>query len=834
MTRHPRSPPLACLNQCGRKARHLMTLWIAGAKRLQINWMTWPIRCAAMLCLSVAVPAAAADPAPFELPGPSLRIMVSRGTQSLPITQLPSLADGDKLTVEPLLPADQGVRFILVGAFLRGATNPPPKNWVHFAETWAKKAKDRNLDLVVPPGARQMVMFLVPDTGGAEGTLVDAVRGKPGEFVRATQDLNQASLDRSRLDAFISAIKAQENSHPEYLRTLAPVLARSLSIKLNEDCLSKVIEMQAACLLENRESLVLADVHTSSMAETLTGAPTDLALQLSATREAGYGFYSPYIAVVRDVARIFGAFSNPDFGYLPTLNVRKGDDMALLLNSAPSFTKPKSVMVIAMPAIEADSPPRLRKGEGGAICLAQRGAVLPVEGAPLIYSTDYARDMTLTVKSASGEMLDLSVTARADRGGYVVPGDAAWPASFRGAMQGHLHGRWGFDRFEGPDFEVQMPDGQGWQLAGDPPTLVVGRENELLLKGGAPACVESVTLRQNDGAARSLSWKAQGREGVAVTLPLSNDRPGPIRIEVKYQGVADPSVLSLRSYAEASRLDGLLLHAGDRTATLSGQRLDQVDRVELAGLTWRPDGLSRDGKVDRLQLVAEGEGGLPAAGAQATAKVRLRDGRAMKLDLAIAPARLQIRLLGKTVTQGSVPANEKALGIEGDGLLPDNGTLVFSVQMAGDGRLSAGDAIEVSGSDPDAVVTLSVGKGLRLESPQIAVATLDPKAAASLLFGPLRVRLRRGEEASDWQPLVTLARLPHIDAVACGAGEGCSIRGRDLFLIEAIGTTSSLDQATKVAHGYTGSTLTTAVPKDAVLYVQLRDAPDRVLRLPIG
>ena len=234
---------------------------------------------AALLALSLAGPLVAADPAPFELTGPSLRILVTRGDQTLPIAQVPSLSEGDKLSVQADLPQDQGARFILVSAFLRGATNPPPKDWIHFAETWKKKAKDRELTLTVPEGARQMVLFLVPDTGGAEGTLSDAVRGKPGEFVRATQDLNQASLDRSRLDSFMGAIQAQENTHPEYLRTLAPVLARSLSMKLNEDCLSKVIEMQAACLLDNRDTLVLADVHSSSMAETLTGAPTDLALQ---------------------------------------------------------------------------------------------------------------------------------------------------------------------------------------------------------------------------------------------------------------------------------------------------------------------------------------------------------------------------------------------------------------------------------------------------------------------------------------------------------------------------------------------------------------------------
>ena len=789
---------------------------------------------AAVLAMAASMPLAAADPAPFELSGPALRIMVTRGDQTLPIGQVPSLSEGDRLAIRADLPQDQGARFILVAAFLRGATNPPPKDWVQFAETWKKKAKDRELELTVPKGARQMVLFLVPDTGGAEGTLSDAVRGKPGEFVRATQDLNQASLDRSRLDSFMAAIQAQENTHPEYLRTLAPVLARSLSMKLNEDCLSKVIEMQAACLLDNRESLVLTDVHSSSMAETLTGAPTDLALQLSATREAGYGYYSPYIGVARDIARIFGAFSNPEFDYLPTLSVRQGDAMHLLLNAAPSFQKPKSVMVVAMPAIEADSPPRLRSGAQGPVCAVRPDAVLPVEGAPLIYSTAYARDMKLAFRTASGGTIDVPVTPRADRGGYVLAANSGQFRTLQGSVRAHLHGKWGFNRFDGPDFTVQLPDEKGWSIEGDKPSLVVGRDNAVRLNGGAPACVESVTLRAPGGQAQSLGWKVRDSGSIAVTLPLTERRAGPLELTVKYLGVAEPSILSLRSYAEPSRLDGLTIHAGDRTATLAGQRLDQVDSVALGDLLLRPDGLTREGKSDRLMLKAI-EGQALEPGRAMTAEVSLRDGRKVDLSVKVATPRPQIRLLGKTIVARPPGDEGKALILPPDTLLPDDGYMSFSVAVDGDVRLSPADVIEVATTDGGDMVRLTAGKALQMEGPHVLVARLDPSAFGPALFGPLQMRLLHNGEASDWQPLVTLARLPRVDAVTCATvAEGCTISGRDLFLIEAVGATATLNDAATVAHGYTGAVLKAPLPTAGKLYLRLRDAPGDVVMLPAG
>jgi hypothetical protein len=498
-------------------------------------------------------PIRADNTAPFDLNGPTLRIRVTHGDVSLPIAQVPSLAEGDRIDIMADLPADQDARFLMLSAFLRGATNPPPKKWISVAETWKTKDKGGTLSLTVPKGARQLALFLVPETGGAAGAISDAVRNKPGEFVRATQELNQASLDRSRLNTFIAAISAQGNSHPETLRTVAPRLARSLSIKLNEDCLSRVVESQATCLLENRDSLVLGDMHTNSVAETIAGAPTDLAMQLSFTREAGEGFYSPYIGVIRDLARMLGTIGNPELSYLPTLSLRNGESLSLILNRAPSFRKPRSVLVSAMPAIEADSPPHLRRVVDTPLCATRPDLVLPVEGAPLIYSTAYSRNMVVTLTGADGKSVDLPVEARADAGGFVFTGQR--PAGLQGSIKGKLHGYWGFHPFEGPQFTLQFPGTEALRLGEDNPSLVPGADQSVTIDGAVPSCIDSITLARSTAhpliggkkKTKPLSWKPDedGDDSISVALPLKDAKPGPMELEIRYFGMPAPVRVAL-------------------------------------------------------------------------------------------------------------------------------------------------------------------------------------------------------------------------------------------------------------------------------------------------
>ncbi|WP_232495687.1 hypothetical protein [Novosphingobium kaempferiae] len=798
----------------------------------------FPARAASLsLALACGASAAWADPAPFELSGPDLRIEVTRDGQTLPIARVPSLAAGDKVVVHGALPETQSANFVLMSAFLRGATNPPPKDWIALARTWKAKEKDNTLTLTVPKEARQMVLLMVPETGGAEGVLMDAVRGKPGEFVRASQDLNQASLDHSRLEAFLSAIRAQDDNGPEYLRTVAPVLARSLSIKLQEDCLNKVIESQASCLVQNRESLVLNDVHTSSLAETITGTPTDLALQLANTREGGAGYYSAYIAVARDVAKIFGAFNNPEFNYLPTLTTRQGDRMSLLLNAAPSFKKPKSVMLTAMPAVEADIPPQLRSTAKGPICMAA-GAVLPVEGAPLVFSTEFAHNMKVRLTSASGQTLEVPVRPRVDKGGYVMDAETL-PAAFVGDVKAHLHGVWGFVPFEGPDFVLQRPGGDPWKVSGDADGLIVGRNNEVVLEGAAPGCVEEVTLRQPNGAARPLTWKALEGRRLGVTVPLTDVPAGEMKIELRQRGAgkteAAAQTVTLRARVQASRLDALEMPAGDTQGFLTGQRLDQVRAVMVGDVEFRPDGLTREGGTDRLRLVAQGTGKAPAQAGSDKAAVKLEDGRTLNLPVRIGPPRPQVQVLGRTVYPGPTEQGAKALDLGSGDLLPDNGEMVFSLKAAPGMKFGPADVVEVAAAQGDAIARLEAGKGLSLESPEVLVATLRAADLPPATFGALRFRVvRKGPGGQgDWTPLTTVVRLPRIEAVTCTADK-CAITGRSLFLIDAVAAEAGFAQPVAVPQGYTGRSLEVPRPADGTLHLRLRDAPQNAVKLVTG
>jgi hypothetical protein len=302
---------------------------------------------------------AAADAPAFDLPGPRIEINVTRAGKTLPISKVPNLQAGDRLWIHPEIPKTQSVHYLLILAFLRGSTNPPPEQWFVKAETWTKKVREEGIVVTVPAEAQQALLFLAPETGGDFSTLRSAVRGKPGAFVRASQDLNQAALDRSRLDKYLAGIKELSDEDAKALHDRSLLLARSLKMKVDQQCFDKPTEEQAPCLTRNTDQLVLDDGHSQSMVAVLTSGPgSDLVGAISATKFAGGGAYSPYVGAIVDVARMMENFHTAAYQYIPALALPKHDELNLKLNNPPSFHKPMSVLVVGFPAIEsAQLPP---------------------------------------------------------------------------------------------------------------------------------------------------------------------------------------------------------------------------------------------------------------------------------------------------------------------------------------------------------------------------------------------------------------------------------------------------------------------------------------------
>ena len=150
-------------------------------------------------------------------------------------------------------------------------------------------------------------------------------------------------------------------------------------------------DLQAACLTQGQDLLVLNDGHSASIVQSLTsGSSADLAFQLSATPHADFGLYSPYIAAVMDIARIIGFVPTAKYAYIPALATAEWRAGSRCCSTPPpSFHDQLSVLVTALPAIEPPQAPPLQRVDAKAVYCAQRpGLVLPMEGAPLAYSTD--------------------------------------------------------------------------------------------------------------------------------------------------------------------------------------------------------------------------------------------------------------------------------------------------------------------------------------------------------------------------------------------------------------------------------------------------------------
>lgn len=785
----------------------------------------------ALLCLAAPV---RADNVAFDLTGPRVEMKVSRGGKPLPISDVANLQPGDRLWIHPDFPEDQSARYLLVVAFLRGSTNPPPENWFTRAETWKKQVRQEGIVVTVPQEAQQALIFLAPETGGDFVTLRSAVRDKPGVFVRASQDLNQASLDRTRLEKYLIDVHQISDADPKALHDRSILLARTLGIRLEQQCFERPLEQQASCLTQNTGSLVLDDGHSQSMVAALTSGPnSELIGAVSATPLAGGGFYSAYVGAIVDLARVMSNIHTASYQYIPALVLPKKEQMNLKLNNPPSFRKPMSVIVVGLPAVEAPQLPPLRTIDPKQVfCLQKSPLVLPVEGAPLVYSADIAHDFVLHVQGKSGNAVDLPARADAASGGFVVDTHAVGSATLDPELTGTLRGFWGFEPFDGPNFRLRTSNSAHWIIsAAEESALIVGREDVFHLQAPSAVCVDDVNVQDSQGREIKTTWKPAKPEELEIKVGLKDQSAGPLKLKLHQFGLAHPDEFPVQAYSEAAHLESFVINAGDAQGTLKGSRLDEVERFELKGARFVPAKLTRANEQDELRVAVKEASPPPLQPKERlVARVALKDGRVLELPTTVEDPRPKVTLVSKSIRPG---AAQSAINLGSQDELPLDGQISFLLQTEIPNRFSRGEKIEVATADESFSTILSFADGsLVLRDSESLVATLEPlKAFGPSAFGPLQFRPINSEGGKgDWQALAVLVRLPVLKEIRCSASpdKPCQLSGSNLYLIDSVASDPQFTHTAPVPTGFLDATLSVPHPSETGLYLKLRDDPSTV------
>lgn len=784
-----------------------------------------------------------ADGPVFDLVGPKVDVHVKRGEVTLPISQVPNLMPGDRLWIHPDLPETQSAHFVLVVAFLRGSTNPPPNSWFTRVETWSRQARAEGVFVTIPVDAQQALLFLAPETGGDFDTLRKTVHDRPGAFIRAAQDLQAASWDRMRVEAFLSEVRETSQTDPSLLKEHAELAARSLGIKLNHDCFDRPSDQQVSCLSRNSSGLVLDDSNTESLVAQLTnGSTQDLMNQISSSHIGGGGAYSPYIGAIVDTARILASLHTAHFQYIPSLAMPTEDTLNLRLNTPPSFRNPKSVVMVALPPVGHSKPEPLHPVAPLELFCAQKpGLVLPAEGAPMVFASQLIHDLSVHIVAKSeskAASFDLPAVADAAKGGVVLMQSV--PTLPPGDLVATVRGKWGFDDWSGPQYHLVSAKAGGWTLAAaDQSALVVGRDDTLHFEGQNTLCVDHVEAHAGAVGSRRLTWKPTKADGLEVSLPMKDAAPGPVTVSIYEYGIENPQTVSMMAYADAASLDGLRLSAGDARAMLKGTRLDEVSKAEFEGIAFSPSALSRVEDRDQLMMQTAASTANLDPGKRYIASVELKDGRRLKAPVTVDVPRPQATLLSKGVQQdGTQTPSPVQLGSPDD--LPLDGRLVFFLKSTVPAKFARDEKVELAALDGSFKTQLSLSDGsLMLENATTAMGTLEPLSRfGASAFGPLHLRVLSGEGATgDWMPLGTLVRVPGFKELRCprAAAKACSLSATNMFLAASLSTTPDFENAVDVAPEFTGTQVVIPHPTNGVVYLKLRDDPETVqtLTMPV-
>ncbi len=160
-------------------------------------------------------------------------------------------------------------------------------------------------------------------------------------------------------------------------------------------------------------------------------------------------------------------------------------------------------------------------------------------------------------------------------------------------LESVITGKRGFNEIKSPKFNLPIPIAGTWEIAPEAQkAFAVGGKRTITLRNplGNCKCLEAVIYKPSFGgqfifdannAENGLWFSADGKE-VSFEIDATNFQPGQGQLELKQYG-GESTNLALNLYPSPPNITSLKISRGDRQATITGERLEQLRAVKING-----------------------------------------------------------------------------------------------------------------------------------------------------------------------------------------------------------------------------------------------------------
>lgn len=737
--------------------------------------------------------------------GPVLDITIKRGTEKLPLFNVPRLKRGDIVQVKP------DVDSMARGSWVLQLARVAPSG--NLVETFGfdLTTQSTSPELEITADGQVPVILLAPQLRNLFGLytsftessdlLSEVLKSDPQRFfdLQQVDQINQAITALSRgLDDLIHNKSSDQGI----------AATKLLAIKFG------VNQIDADCFKNNAINTQCVAANIVSNKDFALPATNELGLVMGQKRAADLtSFLTSNIKVFSEAGDFLTHKFRDQYDFAPTFGRRKGESAQIELFSLSRFKNGAiKTAYVYVPAWFDGDVPVLQANQKVPGCLRSGQFNLLAIGRLPVRNYWHSWNMVLVDPETRDELATLSeLKFLPERGVFQFrkdqDGNLRAPKS--NAVTVFLSGMFGFDAVEVEPFKLSLPiDGNLGEKIRGIKQLVSGDVSEISFQSlEHSGCIQSLLLERNG---RNL-FEINGQSTNRYPIDLSGVSAGAATLTLISIG-AESQKLAIEILPQRARVSSVEHSELDDFILVSGGNLERIAEVDLGNSKCSTSEIveSENGQ-DRLMLSCNGaihnNASLPDK-----VLIRHKHGKPDEFEIplqkkAAAPRLAIARSINALVVRPSIKSSRWGLGTSESLIADDSGLTLILQPVDGYQLISGNYVLEIRFVDDTATSQKPISAILMMDMIHQELRTRQPISFKGIelpsVINPIEFRVRHvtSGRAGKWKSLDrSILMLPTISDVSCGEiSNTVLVHGNHLEFIDGAMLKTSNEQITPEA-----------------------------------